>query len=198
MLRLMFFITLWAVASFAFGQQKTVAAFKATQAPKIDGDLNEPCWQQAPQASGFIQNFPSVGSSASVPTEVKILYDNDAIYIGAFLHDDPSQIRKQLTARDQEQKQDVDYFSVFFDTYNDQQNGFQFLVTAANVQSDAKLTANPDITNSEFGDRTWDAVWQSQVQIKENGWVVEMRIPYLSLRFSKKEIQTWGLQFLRF
>ena len=152
----------------------------------------------APIASGFIQNFPSYGSDASVKTEIRILYDNSAVYIGAYLYDDPSVMRKQITARDAEDRQDVDYFSVFFDTYNDQQNGFQFLVTPANVQTDAKLIPNASSDIGGFGDKTWDAVWQSQVQMKNDGWTVEMRIPYISLRFSKKEVQTWGLQFLRF
>src|SRR5205085_8373418 len=136
----------------------------------------------------FMQNFPNYNAPVSAKSEVKILYDDEAIYIGAYLYDNPSQIRKQLTARDGEQRQDVDYFSVFFDTYNDQQNGFQFLVTTANVQSDARIGGNSagNIGFGDFGDKTWDAVWQSEVRIVNDGWIVEMRIPYISLRFSKK------------
>ena len=63
-------------------------------------------------------------------------------------------------------RQDVDYFSVFFDTYNDQQNGFQFLVTTANVQSDARIGSGGYLGFGDFGDKTWDAVWQSQVKMK--------------------------------
>jgi hypothetical protein len=70
------------------------------------------------------------------------LYDNAAIYVGAYLYDDPALIRKQITARDGESQSDVDYFSIFLDTYNDHQNGFQFLVTTANVQTDARLSPN--------------------------------------------------------
>jgi hypothetical protein len=178
--------------------QKTLSAVKTQQPPAIDGKLEDAAWQSAPLATDFVQSFPSFGVPAGTKTEVRILYDNNAVYIGAHLYDDPSLIRKQLTARDGEQRQDVDYFSVFFDTYNDQQNGFQFLVTTANVQSDTKLNANASYSFGDFGDRTWDAVWQSQVKLVEDGWVVEMRIPYLSLRFAKKDVQTWGLQFLRF
>ncbi|MFN2437772.1 MAG: DUF5916 domain-containing protein, partial [Chitinophagaceae bacterium] len=172
-------------------------AVKTGIAPKIDGEINDPAWQSAPLVSDFIQNFPSYGLPASAKTEVKILYDDDAVYICAYLFDDPSLIRKQLTSRDGEQRQDVDYFSVFFDTYNDQQNGFQFLVTTVNVQSDAKLGGNANIDFGEYGDKTWDAVWESKTTMHNDGWTVEMRIPYISLRFAKKEVQTWGLQFLR-
>jgi hypothetical protein len=183
---------------FALSQPKTLTAVKTVQPLRIDGVLDDAAWKQAPLVSDFIQNFPTYGLPASFKTEVKILYDNSAVYIAAHLYDDPSQIRKQITARDGEQQQDADYFSVFFDTYNDQQNGFQFLVTPANVQTDAKLTPTANPGFGEFGDKTWDAVWQSETAIVSDGWVVEMKIPYLSLRFAKKDVQTWGLQFLRF
>ncbi|HYO21955.1 MAG TPA: DUF5916 domain-containing protein [Flavisolibacter sp.] len=178
--------------------QKTLTAIKSQASPVIDCKLDDAIWQAAPVATNFIQTFPSFGIPASTKTDVRILYNDNAVYIGAYLHDDPALIRRQLTARDGEQRQDVDYFSVFFDTYNDQQNGFQFLVTTANVQSDTKLNANASYGFGEFGDRTWDAVWQSRVKMVADGWIVEMRIPYISLRFAKKDVQTWGLQFLRF
>jgi hypothetical protein len=114
------------------------------------------------------------------------------------LYDDPHFIRKQLTARDEEQQSDVDYFSIFFDTYNDNQNGFQFLVTSANVQTDAKLSPSFSGEFNEFGDKTWDAVWESKTKMLDNGWSIEMKIPYFSLRFSKKDVQDWGIQLLRF
>ncbi len=180
-----------------FSQEKSLQAFKTIQAPKIDGNLDDAVWVNAQGLTDFVQNFPTYGLPASQKTEVKIVYDNTAIYLGAYLHDDPSLIKKQITARDGEQQQDVDYFSVFFDTYNDNQNGFQFLVTTANVQSDAKLGPNYTGDFGSYGDKTWDAVWDSKVSIKADGWVVEMRIPYLSLRFAKKDVQNWGLQLLR-
>jgi len=181
----------------AFSQNKILQAVKASEAPKIDGDLSDAIWLSAPLANNFIQNFPTFGQAASQNTEVRILYDDNAVYIGAYLYDDPSLIRKQLTARDGEQRQDVDYFSVFLDTYNDDQNGFQFLVTSANVQSDARMGPNLSLDFGEYGDKTWEAVWESKVSIKKDGWVVEMKIPYISLRFAKKDIQNWGINFLR-
>lgn len=178
--------------------QKILTAFKTAQPPVIDGKLNDAVWETAPSATGFVQYTPSFGQPSSGNSDVRILYDNDAVYIGAHLYDNPELIRKQLTARDGELRQDADFFSVFFDTYHDEQNGFQFLVTPANVQTDAKLSATANVGFADFGDRSWDAVWQSQTSIVADGWTVEMRIPYLSLRFSKKAVQTWGLQFLRY
>jgi hypothetical protein len=188
-------LPLFLVCISVYSQQKSILAVKTTQTPKIDGNLDDAAWNNAPVLTNFIQNFPTYGLPASKKTEVKIIYDNTAIYIGAYLYDDPALIRKQITARDGEQGNDVDYFSVFFDTYHDHQNGFHFLVTTANVQSDAKLSPG-DATI--FGNYTWDAVWDSKVSMKPDGWVVEMRIPYISLRFAKKDVQDWGFQLLRF
>lgn len=173
-------------------------AVKVTQAPKIDGVLDDGVWANAPVLGDFIQNSPTFGLPCSQKTEVRIVYDNTAIYVGAYLYDDPALIRKQFTARDGEQQTDVDYFSIFFDTYNDKQNGFQFLVTTANVQTDARLTPSFTGDFGSYGDKTWDAVWESKVSMQPDGWTVEMRIPYISLRFAKKDVQDWGLQLLRF
>ena len=186
------------IAGQGLSQPRNFAAVKTRQAPKIDGVLDDAVWASSPVATDFIQNFPQPGQPSSSRTEVRILYDNSAVYVGAMLFDDPALIRRQLTQRDSEQQTDADYFSIFFDTYKDQQNGFQFLVTSANVQTDTKLGANLGGGFGSYGDRTWDAVWESETRITENGWVVEMRIPYISLRFGKKELQDWGLQLLRF
>lgn len=190
------FVQLFCVS--LFSQVKTLQAVKANISLQIDGVLNEEIWNDTiPVATGFIQYFPEYGNAASQKTEVKVIYDNTAIYIGAHLYDDPALIRKQITARDDEQQKDLDYFSVFLDTYNDKQNGFQFLVTSSNVQTDARILPNQTYPLGEFGDKTWDAVWESKVSIVNDGWIVEMKIPYLAIRFAKREIQNWGIQFLR-
>jgi hypothetical protein len=178
--------------------ERSLKAVKISSSPKIDGILNDAAWQNVIPAESFIVNSPNYGAPSSVQTRVYVVYDDAAIYIAAYLYDDPKLIRKQLTPRDGESRQDVDYFSVFFDTYNDDQNGFQFLVTSRNVQSDGRLSPN---LNSQFGppsDYSWDAVWESKTSFQKDGWVVEMRIPYFSLRFAQKDVQDWGLNFMRF
>jgi hypothetical protein len=197
LLKKLIFIPLLLLQVAASSQSKSAVATKADQAPKIDGELDEAAWQKAAVATDFIQNFPNYGLPSEAKTEVRILYDNSAIYVGAYLYDDPNLISRQITARDEEQQKTADYFSVFLDTYDDKQNGFQFLVTSMNVQTDARLGPNLGDNQYNYGDKTWDAVWDSKVSMKPDGWIVEMRIPYLSLRFSKKKIQNWGLQLLR-
>lgn len=183
---------------FSFAQEKKISAFRIKTSIKIDGNLEEPVWGQSASADSFIVNNPHFGDPASKKTIAHILYDDQAVYIGAYLYDDPEKIRKQLTSRDGEQRKDVDYFSVYFDTYNDDQNGFQFLVTSRNVQSDGRLVAN---LVSQFGppaDYSWDAVWESAVKMHKDGWSVEMKIPYSALRFAKKNVQDWGINFGRY
>lgn len=178
--------------------EKKLAAQKITAPPKIDGLLNDEVWKNAPYAEDFIVNSPNFGDKPQQPTRVYVVYDDQAIYIGAYLYDDPRLVRKQLTPRDGESRQDVDYFAVYFDTYNDDQNGFQFLVTSRNVQSDGRINPN---RSSQFGppsDYSWDAVWESKVSFQPDGWIVEMKIPYFSLRFAQKQVQDWGVNFQRY
>jgi hypothetical protein len=175
----------------AFAQRK-LETQRTNMPPKIDGRITESQWNTITPADSFITHSPDYGKPASKKTQVWVLYDDEAIYVAAKLFDNPKEIKKQLTARDKEQRQNVDYFSVYFDTYNDHQNAFQFTVTSRNVQSDARISQT-----AEF-DYSWDAVWESNVKIVEDGWVLEMKIPYISLRFSQADLQHWGINFNRF
>ena len=129
---------------------------------------------------------------------MKIAYDNTAIYVGAYMYDNPANIRKQLTARDVLDRQDVDIFTVGFDTYHDRQNAFVFQCfgcqCAGRYQSFAKWYSNGGVVY----DLSWDAVWESKTSIKADGWVAEIKIPLSAIRFSKKDIQDWGINFARF
>lgn len=198
MRKALLFIVIVLSGLITFGQNKTIRAIKASEAPRIDGSIDEQVWQTAPIATDFITNTPIYGRPSAYNTEVRFMYDNNALYVAAYIHDDPALIRKQLTPRDQERQADVDYFSVFIDTYKDRQNAYQFLVTSRNVQSDARISPNIEPNYGVYGDITWDAVWDSKVSFRKDGWVVEIRIPFFSIRFSRKNIQDWGIQFLRF
>ncbi len=174
-------------------QVRHLPAVKIDQPIKIDGNLDDAAWQNIESTSDFITASPVFGKVSTHKTTVKIAYDNTAVYVGAYLYDDPANIRKQITARDMISGQDVDYFVVGFDTYRDKQNAFVFRVTAAGTQGDAKESGGGSVF-----DQTWDAVWESKTSIKKDGWVVEIKIPFSAIRFSKKIVQNWGLDFARF
>lgn len=169
--------------------KKSVKASEIQVAPVIDGVLDDPIWQNVLPATDFVQNRPNPGVPASSVSEVKIVYDNEGIYVGAMLHDmRPDSIQKELSERDN--LANTDWFGIIIDAYRDGINGFGFIVSASNVQFDTKY--------STFGeDAGWDAVWESKVNITSEGWVVEMMIPYSALRFPDTEEQIWHLNLVR-
>ena len=170
-------------------KKKQIEAIKIDSSLKIDGELNEACWQKAPVAKNFMTYSPTMGDTSNHKTEVRVLYNNKAIYFGAILYDDPSKIITGLSKRD-DHNANADKFWVTLNPYNDGKNIFRFEVTSANVQSDIKISPRNY-------DRVWDAVWKSKVSITDSGWVVEMRIPYDAIRFPKQEKQEWSVNFWR-
>lgn len=192
--KIIFLLTLAiSVSTFTYSQQKkTVRAHKLTEAISIDGELNETVWKNAEVATDFVSLEPKNGTPIpeEFKTEVKILYSNDAIYIGAALYDpNPEKILKELVERDNVGTSD--FFGVFINGYNDGQQEFRFFVTAANGQIDTNFTS------SEGEDGSWNAIWESNAKITDFGYVVEMKIPYAALRFPEQDKQTWGLNFFR-
>lgn len=171
--------------------KKKILAVRAKQAPRIDGSLDDAVWQSVPIAGNFVEQKPVPGKiePKEVRTEVKVLYDDYAIYVGARMYDHPDSVVHELVSRDQ--VGNADFFGVVFDTFQDGINGNGFFVTAAGVQFDAKYAQN-------IGeDPSWNAVWESDVRIDDKGWTMEMKIPYSALRFSSKDVQNWGINFTR-
>lgn len=186
---LLCFLLLYA---FGYSQKKVLQTKFISAKIEIDGKLDENTWQTASIANDFIMFDPDNGKTIpeNKKTEVKVLYDNDAIYIGAIMYDEnPDKILREITQRDNFGTSDL--FGVFINGFNDGQQDFQFFVNAADGQADCITTD----TNGE--DYSWDAVWKSKAVITDKGWVVEMRIPYAALRFSNENKQTWGLNFFR-
>ncbi|HLP65721.1 DUF5916 domain-containing protein [Flavobacterium sp.] len=157
----------------------------------VDAKLDEEAWKNAEIATNFVMVEPDNGTLESTErrTEVKIVYNNDAIYVGAILYDNPNTIKRELTIRDDFAT--ADHFGITLNGFNDGQQDFRFLVSAAGVQQDCVYTES----NGE--DFSWNAIWDSHVEITDFGWVVEMKIPYAALRFSSEEKQTWGLNLYR-
>ena len=179
-------------------QVRSIPAVKINQPIKIDGNLDDEAWKNIEPTGNFITFSPVFGKISTRNTKVKIAYDNTAIYIGAYMYDLPANIRKQLTARDVLDRQDVDIFAVGFDTYHDKQNAFVFKLSPANVQADFKVSQSGTNNGGVVYDYSWDAVWESKTSIQADGWVAEIKIPLSAIRFSKKDVQDWGLNFSRF
>ena len=170
---------------------RIMKAVRINEKIKIDGNLDDNAWKSAMGFSGnFYQLQPDNGADASYRSDIYFAYDNKSLYIGALLHDpDPQSIPQELGDRD-DFEINVDAFGIIIDTYNQGQSGFAYIVTAAGVQADASMT-------SRNFDEDWDAVWNSEVRITDEGWVVEVEIPYAAIRFPKKENPVWGINFRR-
>ncbi|MBL0147007.1 MAG: carbohydrate binding family 9 domain-containing protein [Chitinophagaceae bacterium] len=191
--KIILFLATFLFSLSTYGQVKNLDATKTDKPVIIDGNLTDEIWNILPPATDFIISHPTFGKTSSHKSEVKITYDNYAVYVGAYLYGNPETIGKQLTERDKIDRQDVDIFTVGFDTYKDRQNAFVFRVSSAGVQADAKLS-----NGGTMYDANWDAVWESKVSIKKDGWVAEIKIPFSAIRFSKNKLQNWGLNFARF
>jgi len=173
--------------------RKSIGAFSTREPIRIDGVLDESAWKEAQPATGFLQQRPYNGSPASFPSDVRFLYDNSGLYVGATLSDPaPDSILTQMGLRDSENL-NADYFTVMISPFDDGLNAFGFRIYASDVQTDYKVSSESDFDL----DVSWDAVWQSQAKITDSGWIVEMKIPYSALRFPEKEVQLWGINCQR-
>jgi hypothetical protein len=176
--------------SSALAARPVSAASRISDAPSIDGALDESVWQSAPPLTNFVQAEPFEGMPASENTEVKILYDDEAIYVGVVLHDsDPSLILTTDTRRDAE-LDEMDSFVMIFDTFRDRQNGFVFGTNAAGIQYDAQVRDQGEEEDS------WDGSWDVRTTTTSTSWIAEFRIPLRTLRYGPAP-QTWGVNFFR-
>lgn len=174
-----------------WSQKKILVTNITKESITIDGKFNETSWSSSAIASDFVMFEPDNGKPihSNKKTEIKVLYDNDAVYIAASLYDeDPSKIQREITNRDIFGVSD--HFGVYINGFNDGQQDFRFFVSASGVQMDCLAT-------EDFEDFSWDAIWDSKVVITNFGWAVEMKIPYAALRFSANKKQTWGINFMR-
>jgi hypothetical protein len=187
----MFLVALFSISSILAQEKKSLQIQKTSTPPKIDGILNDDAWLVANEAKDFTQFRPEMGikDTVGIKSIVKVTYDDDAIYFGAYLFDDASKIMNQITTRDNFGQSD--FFSIILNPNNDAQNDTEFFIFPSGTQADA--IANPSI-GEDFG---WNAVWESNVKIVNDGWIVEIKIPYSALRFSNQNVQTWGVQFHR-
>jgi Domain of unknown function (DUF5916)/Carbohydrate family 9 binding domain-like len=168
-------------------------AYRVEESLQIDGRLDEDAWAAHESASGFVAREPIEGEPARNDSEVWILYDDEALYVGAVLHDEtPAKIMRNMARRDAIALGQSDYFEVMLDPNRDGRTGYRFRATASNVQTDRYLF------DDSKEDATWNAVWASGVQLDERGWTVEMRIPLSQLRYdTSDEPQSWGINFGR-
>jgi hypothetical protein len=191
--------------------QDPVARVHVVAAPPVlDGRLTDAVWQTAPPLSGFVQRELHEGQPVSERTEVRIITDGQALYIGAWLYDaDPGGIVAGEKVRDGDITKS-DYFGILLDTYRDRQNGFVFTTTPAGIEYDGQVVNEgqgggiqlPGQTQQMAGslggfNLNWDGTWTVATSDDSGGWYAELRIPFTTLRYGAGEQQTWGLNLVR-
>jgi hypothetical protein len=172
-------------------ERPAVAAAARTGGIQIDGRLGEEAWSAARPATDFLQQDPREGEPATQRTEVRFLYDEEALYIAARMHDDlgSAGVRTRLGRRDE--SLEGDFIMFVFDTFHDHTGRTILQVNPSGVKYDAGQA-------SSFVDPSWDPVWEVATQIDSLGWTAELRIPFSQIRFPSADVQTWGLQLWRY
>ena len=159
--------------------------------PKIDGKLNDECWQTIGKwDGGFIQQQPHQAKPPSQETEIKILYDDKYLYFAIICYDnEPEKMSPILGRRDDYTVGDI--AGIALDSYNDKQTAFEFNLTAAGQKVDL-------MHMGEYGwDFNWDAVWDGKTSIGDSAWYAEMRVPFTQIRFSNEKEHVWGMHIWR-
>jgi len=188
---------------FAGDNERTAIATRTSTPPQIDGFLNEKIWRLAPAATDFLQRDPLEGQPATEATEIRVLYDDEALYFGCTMFDrEPDKIVARLTRRDNEIESDV--VSIRLDSYHDHKTAYEFTILASGVKVDIL-----QFNDAQDEDDSWDVVWDVKTQILRGddgreekalaGWSAEIKIPFKALRYTPapdgKNI--WGINFLR-
>ena len=169
---------------------KRMAATRTSAAPVIDGLVDEAVWEAAEVVGDFFQRNPDNGEPASERTEVRILYDDEYIYVGFIMFDrEPDRIVARERRRDARMR-DEDTIAVVFDTFHDHRNGFLFRLNPLGTQHDSSFKNETQINTS------WDEKWEGAAHITELGWEAEMAIPFKALRY-RAGTHVWGVDFKR-
>lgn len=185
------------VVTYPLAAQPSLRAQWATAPITIDGRLDEPVWRTGAPATAFVQRTPQNGNPASQKSEVRIAYDDYAMYVAIRNFDTaPDSIAQQLGRRDADDLY-ADWFYVGFDSYGDKRTAFTFGVNPRGVLTDGYVTND----NLEDFDITWDAVWNVAARIDSAGWTAEFRIPLSQLRYDvvngRGAVRPWGINFTR-
>jgi hypothetical protein len=172
--------------------RRVVRAAKTNGVVHIDGVLDEAIWRTAEAATDFVQSEPITGAPASEVTDVRIVYDANYIYLGAYMHDRQADRVVVTDLRKDFREEDQDDFEVLFDTFGDRRNAYVFSTNVEGARHDRQVALEGREVN-----QSWDAVWDVKTRRMADGWTAEFRIPFRALRFDRGSSHPWGINFSR-
>lgn len=173
-------------------RRREMVAAPAARAPRIDGVLDDDVWRDAQSSSDFVQSEPREGEPASERTVVQVAYDDDALYVAAYLHDASPDALIVNDIRKDFREDDQDSFEVLLDTFGDRRNGYVFITNPEGARSDRQVANEGREINT-----SWDAMWEVRTRRVADGWTVEMAIPFRAIRFDPNAGDSWGINFSR-
>jgi hypothetical protein len=155
----------------------------------LDGGLDDPGWAGAARATNFAEHFPNEQAMPPVQSEVWVTYDRDNLYLAFIAYDDPKSVRASLCDRDEIWNDD--YFGILLDTYGDASWAYFLFANPLGVQGDTRFS------NNAGEDESFDIIFHSEGKVTDSGYQIEMAIPFKSLRFPDREVQSWRATFWR-
>ena len=175
---------------------------RVEEAPEIDGRLDEAVWQTAAIIDAFTQQEPAEGEPATERTVVRLLYDARALYIGVEAFDSqPGGVIATEMRRDSPRLFDEDNFQFILDTFQDRRSGYMFVVSPLGAKLEQQVAEEGEGgwrgNNSPNVNVNWDGVWEARARRTDTGWVAEIAVPMVTLRFPTVETQVWGANFMR-
>ena len=183
-------------------EQYRVEPLRVDQGPNIDGRLDEAVWALAATIDEFIQQEPSEGAPATEQTVVRLLYDAEVLYIGVEAYDtDPNGVIATEKRRDSPRLMDEDNFQIILDTFRDRRSGYMFVTNPLGAKLEQQVAEEGEGgfrgNNSANVNVNWDGVWHVATRRTPDGWVAEIAIPMVTMRFPSAERQVWGVNFMR-
>jgi hypothetical protein len=170
---------------------RRIAAVRIAEAIRIDGILDESAWELARPATDFYQQRPAEFAPASRPTEVRFLYDDATLYVGARMFDEAPHLLITNELRRDFSGFSNDLFAVVLDTFLDERTGYGFLTNPGGAKRDTLALENGR------NNANWDGVWFLETAVTDGGWTAEFAIPFKTLRFPRRDLQEWGLHLMR-
>lgn len=180
-----------------------IEAVHVDEGPVINAVLDDDVWRSAAVVEDFIQQEPFEGSAASERTEVRVLYDDANLYLAVRAYDsNPEEVVATEMRRDADRILEEDNFQVILDTYQDSRSAYMFVVSPLGAKLDQQVFDEGGRGRSRWSsnsavNRNWDGVWSVAAQQTADGWVAEIAIPMVTLRFPEREPQSWGINFMR-
>ena len=193
--RLIFLIAVFTIHVLSATERPTVTAHLTDTPITVDGMLDEAIWQTVQPITEFVQRLPQDGGIPSEKSEMRILYDNNHLYFGfTFFDSEPEKVRATILNRGGWLHRD-DKLEIALDTYLDRRNAYLFELNPLGTQDDALITDENRPSQDEWA---WDGVYISEGRVTDFGWVLEVAIPWNTLRFPNKDELTMGLAVKRY